>query len=365
MKTDVGEGKSTLPVGKHEYSEFALCGVQYRQAPDFSITLDQREYVEGLSPSDLSPDAEIRNLKETDVISSPKWLKRFRGANGALQWLCTNTRPDLAADTSISAGTSGTGVSKSSIANAQKIIRKAHARVGTEICIQSIKPEDLRRVAFHGAGWASRPDGSSQGGYMIFACPKSLLAGHEAPLSLLEWKSWKLKRVCRSSLSAECQAMAEALDNLNFMRLFWELLFSNKTRHKLDQDEKLKHAAESCLITDCKGLFDAVNRNQSAGLGLSEKRTAIECLPIRQITAESGVTVRWVNSDRQVADILTKQGVLTENIDRVLRGTWKIAFDETFTSAKNLRKQNREGRSGHFEKIQTKPKSPNLSRDES
>ena len=160
--------------------------------------------------------------------------------------------------------------------------------------------------------------------------------------------------------------MAEALDNLNFMRMFWELLFVNQSSHKLDQDGVLKQAPESCLITDCKGLFDAVNRNQSAGLGLSEKRTAIECLSIRQITAESNVTVKWVNSDRQVADILTKQGVMTENIDRVLRGTWKIVFDETFTSAKNLRKQNREGRSGHFKKLQNKSQknAPN-SQDES
>ena len=159
--------------------------------------------------------------------------------------------------------------------------------------------------------------------------------------------------------------MTEALDNLNFMRLFWELMFLNAKRPKLDQDETLKHAPEACLITDCKGLFDAVNRNQSAGLGLSEKRTAIECLSIRQITAETGVTVKWVNSDRQVADILTKVGVLTENIDRVLRGTWKIVFDETFTSAKNLRKQNREARSGHFKKIQKPKETSKDNQDES
>eukprot|EP00974_Lingulodinium_polyedra_P088555 8586953-Lingulodinium_polyedra.AAC.1 len=34
------------------------------------------------------------------------------------------------------------------------------------------------------------------------------------PVSTIDWKSGKLKQVCRSSLSAECQAMAEALDTL-------------------------------------------------------------------------------------------------------------------------------------------------------
>ena len=144
---------------------------------------------------------------------------------------------------------------------------------------------------------------------MIFACHKDLLDGKEAVISLLEWKSWTFKRVCRSSMSAECQAMAEALDNLNFIRLFWEVLIGCvPVKLKLDQDAVLKDAPLSCLVTDCKGLFDAVNRSQSAGLGLSEKRTAIEALSIRQITTASNVSVKWVNSDRQLADILTKTG---------------------------------------------------------
>ena len=128
-------------------------------------------------------------MKDSDVVSNPKWLKRFRGANGALQWLCTNTRPDLAADTSISAGTAGIGILKSSIQNAQKIIRKAHSRIQVELTIKPIEPALLRLSAFHDAGWASRPDGSSQGGLMICACHRDLLEGKEATISMIEWKS--------------------------------------------------------------------------------------------------------------------------------------------------------------------------------
>ena len=117
---------------------------------------------------------------------------------------------------------------------------------------------------------------------------------------------------------------------------------------RIGQDECLKRAPTSCLVTDCKSLFDAVNRKQSAGLGLSEKRTAIECLAIKQITSASNVALKWVNSDRQLADVLTKQGVLTENLDRALQSNeWRIVFDSSFTSAKNLRKQKRDA---HFKR---------------
>ena len=66
--------------------------------------------------------------------------------------------------------------------------------------------------------------------------------------------------------------MAEALDNLNFVRLFWEFMVGRvAAKFKIDQDSLLKQAPQACLVTDCKGLLDAVSRSQSAGLGLSEK----------------------------------------------------------------------------------------------
>ena len=127
-------------------------------------------------------------------------------------------------------------------------------------------------------------------------------------------------------------------------RLFWQLLVGHsKCSTKIDQDQELRGSTQSALITDCRGLYDAVNRSQTAGLGLTEKRTAIEALSIRQICEESNVCLKWVNSDRQLADILTKIGVLPDNLDRVMAtNKWKIVFDSNFTSAKNVRKQIRE-----------------------
>ena len=154
----------------------------------------------------------------------------LRNANGTLQWLCSNTRPDLAADTSINAGTSGIGILKNSILNAQKLIRKVHAQKDVEINIKHIRPDILTFSAVHDVEWANRPDNNSQRGYMIFAFHKDLIDGKEASISMIEWTSWKFKRVCRSSLSAECQVMAEALDNLIFVRFFLGIIVRQKTQ---------------------------------------------------------------------------------------------------------------------------------------
>ena len=74
---------------------------------------------------------------------------------------------------------------------------------------------------FSDAAWGVRPDGSSQRGYLIYATSHALHTGHEAPLGVIDWKSWTLTRKCRISLSADSQAMADSVDMLHCVRLFF------------------------------------------------------------------------------------------------------------------------------------------------
>eukprot|EP00959_Pyramimonas_sp_CCMP1952_P405473 8498153-Pyramimonas_sp.AAC.2 len=58
------------------------------------------------------------------------------------------------------------------------------------------------------AAWAVRRDGSSQGGYLILAAHRSVLSGETVKDAVVDWRSWKLPRVSRSSLASEAQAAA-------------------------------------------------------------------------------------------------------------------------------------------------------------
>ena len=181
--------------------------------------------------------------------------------------------------------------------------------------------------------------GASQGGYIVYAADVDLVSGKEAKFSIIDWKSWKLKRVCRSSLAAETQAFSDALDQLNWIRLFMaELLHSQGSLDFRRTKEILDTQPEAIIITDCKSLYDSVERQESAGLGLQEKRTAIEVTAIRQEMRDSHLSTRWVNSDRQLADILTKPGVDPMTLLLLARrGRWRIVFDPDFTSARKLK----------------------------
>ena len=103
-------------------------------------------------------------------------------------------------------------------------------------------------------------------------------------------------------------------------------------------DQVLAMLPTSIMVTDCKSLYDALARSESQGLGLSEKRTAIEVTATRQQMEATGIICKWVNSDRQLADSLTTPMASTAMQQLCKYGNWKIEFDETFTSAKKVKK---------------------------
>ena len=97
---------------------------------------------------------------------------------------------------------------------------KANADVGLYFGFDG-RWSDLRVGGYSDASWASRVDGSSQGGYVVFVGPAGELdAGTPTPFVAMEWASKKLQRLCRSSLSAEAQAAALGVDALAWVKVY-------------------------------------------------------------------------------------------------------------------------------------------------
>ena len=61
-------------------------------------------------------------------------------------------------------------------------------------------------ITYTDAGWTTRPDGTSQGGQLVFIANSELLSGRESNMSLKSWHSNRLRRAARSSSAAETQA---------------------------------------------------------------------------------------------------------------------------------------------------------------
>ena len=83
--------------------------------------------------------------------------------------------------------------------------------------------ENLRIAVYVDASLASSSNGGSQDGYLIF------IVGENRKCSLLNWQSKRIKRVVRSSLSAETLMLCDALDDAIFLQQMVSELLFNKT----------------------------------------------------------------------------------------------------------------------------------------
>ena len=80
-------------------------------------------------------------------------------------------------------------------------------------------PEDIVFLAYSDAAFASPADLSSQGGYMVCLTltHRAILDGGISSYHLLDWRSFRLPRVARSTLAAEGQAAAEPADRYHVL----------------------------------------------------------------------------------------------------------------------------------------------------
>ena len=220
--------------------------------------MDQQDFTRKLFNAEFNLPKNLNRMNGKTKLDA-SGLKALRGINGSLQWLVSNTRVDLAAKVSLSAIETA-NPTIDSLQKANKLIRQAQRDDCLPIHIHAIPLDQLSFGIFSGAAWGDRPDGSSQGGFMLYTSTHDLHKGEEAPIGVLDWKSWKLTRKCRSSLSAESQAMADSIDTLNFSRLFFADFLLPEGIDLRRPDEVLQNLPKSFAITDCKSLFDALEK---------------------------------------------------------------------------------------------------------
>ena len=79
----------------------------------------------------------------------------------------------------------------------------------------------VRLVTMFDAAHGVRPDETSQGGYLTLLVHQDAF-NKELAYHVLDWKSYKLPRVARSSLSAEAQSAGQAADATEYARRFLE-----------------------------------------------------------------------------------------------------------------------------------------------
>ena len=312
------------------------CGGTITQT-DYGMEISYKEYMDKICPVTIQ-----KGRKPEDEMSSSE-VSKARAIVGALQWPASQGMPMLSASVSIQAGTVMKGKVKD-LMELNKTLRFGKSQSGATLKFLAKPPndskqrslEDMVLVCYADAAFCVREDKSSQGGFIVLAAHKSVLEGQKCPASVISWRSFKLPRVCRSSLAAECQATSTALEELLMAKTFLEAMKRPNCNLAVLKDDL---RGESAMVTDCKALYDAVHREtiQQA----TDKRVAIEGLVIKDCLKDLKCRWRWVSSERQLADGLTKVHARTSFVERYQGCFVQLVADLDYVAAKKKTQEER------------------------
>ena len=310
---------------------FTQCGVRILRTSE-GYQLSQPQFIEGLQEIPLN--ASRRKDRKAHTSESEK--TQLRALLGSLSWMAQQSSPHISASVSlllseVSTSTVDTVIRTNCLASQVKK-RKDHIML-----IHSYQPEEpLALYAWVDAASANRPDGGSTQGIFIGIGPQDILQGAVGRVTPISWHSSKVDRVCRSPGAAEAQAAVNGEDSLYFARYQWSELEYGNIDPRDAQGAVRK--VPGCLITDSRNVYDKLNTEMLTVKG-AEKRTDLEMIGLKEAQRNTALTIRWVHSEAQLANSLTKSGGGRElELYYQMQHQWRIVEDKQMRSARR-RKQ--------------------------
>ena len=164
---------------------------------------------------------------------------------------------------------------------------------------------------FSDASWGNTSDLGSQAGYLAFLTGPEVFSPEDDTPSLLEWRSHKMGRQCRSTLAAETMSLDAGFEAGVFLReLLSEVLIESYL--PLQSGALPRSFLPVHPIADCRSLYDLLTKDGPVA-ATQEKRRTIDTSAIKQSAEELDPaqeeiknTFRRVDTTHQLADHLTK-----------------------------------------------------------
>ncbi|CAE7241874.1 GIP [Symbiodinium sp. KB8] len=330
-----------FPVDEWEQDVFDFIGSHVQTRED-GIFISQSSYA-----ANRLFEVEINAKDSDDTPASAEQVADNRSLVGALSWLASQSRPDLACGVSMCQQLQA----KPSIGDlrfSNLMARRALQHKDEGILLARVPLDEIVFTVFHDAGWSNAPDSNadpvyflysddeqnglieegpwvekkrktkkknssvaSQLGALVLVHGRGALSG-EVPSSILEWRSHACDRVCRSTFGAETMGCIEGIELAQYVRaMFFSFLFGKISR-EVGKDFPL------LAVTDCRSLFDHMHK-EGLPRTPSDRRLAIDIACLRQSlnderpdVEDSRVPLIWVPTHLQRADVLTKPKKATD-----------------------------------------------------
>ena len=274
----VSKFKKDFMIGTAESGAFKYIGLNIRQLEN-GIIMDQESYIKSLHQVDICH----RKGKRKDLSLNSEETHLYRSVVGQLNWIGTQTRPDISFDVcslSMRFGKCTIG----DLMEANKVIN----RVKTEqvSLFFPVLTGEIHLLCYSDASFANLSSCHSQGGFIIFLCDER---GRRCPIM---WKSRKIRRVVHSTLAAETLSLVEAAESAYYIREI------------LEDIGIVKDVKVICMV-DSKSLVDALKSMKD----VDNKYLRISIASLKEMIDRKEITsVQWVDTKQQLANCLTKKG---------------------------------------------------------
>ena len=284
--------RQTLKISHEHEGVFGYIGLQLKQNENFSITLHQQNYVDSLQTIKVEKD---RIKDKTSKLNAQEY-KAMRSLVGQLGWLSGISRPDISFLVS-EACSSLKDPTIEDIINLNKIVRHVKNTQSVILFPSFHSLSHLKLKVYSDASYRNLKEGRSQGGHIIFITD----GVNSAPVA---WHSTKIKRIVRSSTASETLSLLDACDTAYLM----SKLISESLTGRTDSLIPIQ------CFTDSNNLFGAAHSTAT----LSDKKLLVEIASVRERIENKEISLEWVNSSEQIADVLTKNGASCSELLSVL-----------------------------------------------
>ena len=337
--------KAKFPYRKWRVGSGEFCGIQYIQCPtSFEITYHQQEYAKHLRPISMSKE----RARNKDSPATDREVAALRAVNGAANWLCSQSRPDLCTQVSFSQQCFPEP-KVSDLIFANQLVHRARQYSDVSVVVKYI-PWDQLAVCFHSdAGFANSGATSTQGGFILSFVDKCLDQNESSPWSPVQWKSQRLPRVVASTLGAEAQVFSQA----SSMAEWLSLMVTEAKQGSFDLRDVARIADQPSLrsrvfctpiigVTDCKSLYDHITSLSSVSR-CDDKRVAIDLAIIKQCLGRTMLSIRWVPTNLQLADAFTKDKIDPSDLIRAALdiGEYQLNDEASVLAAKKRHREYR------------------------
>ncbi|CAK0848367.1 unnamed protein product, partial [Prorocentrum cordatum] len=190
-----------------------------------------------------------------------------------VQWVARESRLDVAGGASILAG----AMPNPTVGHAVtliKVCKYLKATASQKITIWALDPLSLTFVtASDASGPGSASRGGSQGAWIVMAADAAIRANQRARVSVLSWRSQRLKRVISSTVAAETLSLSGAIAEAQWLHVLWrDTVFGDVNRPSWNTSASpfsvvmsagcsLHEQAAALCIVDAKSVFDTLSKN--------------------------------------------------------------------------------------------------------